>query len=346
MKVLLIGTCLLCCAQLVSAQEPLAKLDPRAAFETGDFEGAAEEFAARLEQHPDDAELAYNLALARWKSGDADGAETAAEKAAAMSKGRLRPLRDGLVGNLRFEAARAATESDLQHALELARQSKVCFAHGAASASREERAPLVRNLERALRLIAEIEKKIEEQQQQQQDQQQDQSSEDESKQDESQQEDSKDQQSKDEPSTDQKPEDPSSESESKDDQQSGQSNEDEKSQQGDPTDESEEQQQSQPEPQPGADEQESSEPRPSESEAGDEQEPPKDPSAAKESESQEQQAEQPTNPSEQPETRGRPRELSEEEAKRLLRRLQELEDQQARIREAYKRKRKPVERDW
>jgi len=130
-------------------------------YAEGDYLGAAQAFRAALAKDPDNAEIAYNLALARWRAGDAEAAETAAERAATLSDGALSHLRDGLLGTLRYAAAQAKQSEDLPAALELAERARSNFLRGALS---EAAGPaLRRNLERANLLIDEIKKQIEEQ---------------------------------------------------------------------------------------------------------------------------------------------------------------------------------------
>ena len=144
---------------------------------TGDHAQAAELLRAAAEQRPDDAELAWNLALAEWGAGNAEAAEVAAEKVATLSEGRLAPLRDGLVGNLRLEAARTALAEDPERALELAGKARDALVRAARRGSGTpafDAGANARNLERALRLIERIEEQQEQQQQEQQQQEQEQ----------------------------------------------------------------------------------------------------------------------------------------------------------------------------
>lgn len=136
----------------------------------GKFAEAVVALRAAAESAPADAELQYDLALALWRAGQAQQAEIAAEKAATLSDGALAPLRDGILGNIKMDEAHAkltGEQPDLQAALAAAEKARDHFVHGAAKpGARQE---LVRNVERALKLIADIEKKIEEQKQQQKD---------------------------------------------------------------------------------------------------------------------------------------------------------------------------------
>ena len=75
-----------------------------------------------------------DLALSLWRAGDATEAETVAEKAASLAAGRGRGYaarRDGLLGNLRYDAAQAKKAEDLKAALDLAQQAKTHYTRGA-----------------------------------------------------------------------------------------------------------------------------------------------------------------------------------------------------------------------
>src|SRR5690606_35948507 len=121
--------------------------------------------------------LHFNLAEALWRAGDPTAAETAAEKAAALSDGQLGALRDGLLGNLRYDEARALGDLEgppaqtqtqppprpeagdpferLERAIEKVGQARQHFVQGAIALERQgagDGAALRRNLERALLL--------------------------------------------------------------------------------------------------------------------------------------------------------------------------------------------------
>jgi tetratricopeptide (TPR) repeat protein len=142
-------------------------------YRAGRYAAAVGDFREALEQTPDDPRLNYDLALACWRVGEMDAAETAAEKAAALSKGRFDARRDGILGSLRYDRARqlAADTKDqqtelqnLRQALELATQARGHFQRGALASEGERQgsgAVLVRNLERTIRLQKELEKQIE-----------------------------------------------------------------------------------------------------------------------------------------------------------------------------------------
>jgi Ca-activated chloride channel family protein len=161
-------------------------------LEQGRYEEAVAAFRRAEQADGPSAELCYNLALALWKAGRADEAETEAERAATLSDGALAPLRDGILGNLRLAAAQQRAGEDLQGALQAAEQARDHYLRGSLASGAPE---LARNLERALALIDELRKKQEEQEkqkkqdeekkeQEQQEQQQEQEQKQEQKQDE------------------------------------------------------------------------------------------------------------------------------------------------------------------
>ena len=175
-------------------------------YKEGKFQEAAVAFLQAIETEGDSAELRYNLAVALWRAGDRDGAETEAERAATLSDGRLAGLRDGVLGNLRYELAQETSGQDLAVALQLAQQARDNYLRGSLTSETPE---LYRNLERAQNLIDELERKLEEQEQeqeqeqerdQQQEQEQDEEQQDEEQQDEEQEEqEQQDQQENEEP---------------------------------------------------------------------------------------------------------------------------------------------------
>lgn len=189
-------------ATVLPAQDPL-KL-----YEEGRYMDAARALRKALEHDKDDALLNYNLALTLWRKGDADEAETAAEKAATLSEGELDALRDGILGNLRFEAALKKAQKQtkaeprskiLEAALELMVQARKHYQRGALRPGAG--VTLARNLERALRKEKDLEKQLEEQKKKEEEErkQKEQDKKDEKKKDEQ----KKDEQKKDQPKEDQ-----------------------------------------------------------------------------------------------------------------------------------------------
>ena len=130
-------------------------------------------FRKALESYPDDPKLHYNLAQALWRAGDLDAAETAAEKAATLGGPRLEGLRDGLLGNLRYDQARQMGEEKvdpkeqqgkLEAAIEKAGQARRHLQRGALALETDERgsgAQLMRNLERTIQLQKKLKKQLE-----------------------------------------------------------------------------------------------------------------------------------------------------------------------------------------
>src|SRR5690606_34496235 len=136
----------------------------------GKFAEAAEAFRAATATPPDDPELHSTLALALWRAGAAHEAEIAAEKAATLSDGAFAALRDGILGNVKFDEAKARLAGEVpdpQGARAAAERARDHFVHAAASGNAPPE--LARNLERTLALLAEIQRRIEEQEKQQQD---------------------------------------------------------------------------------------------------------------------------------------------------------------------------------
>ena len=193
-------------------------------FADGDFRGAAVAFGKQLESRRDDAALLYNLALSRWRAGELDAAEDAIDRYAAAPAGGRPDLHHGLLGNIRYreaeelvrEANGDARPSPLQSravpgADPAQKQQdpikKLEDAAGKARIARDEfvlaagdgmpTPEIARNAERALRLLRDIERQIEERKRQREEQQkqdgQDQQKNDSEKQDE-QQKDQQDQQ--------------------------------------------------------------------------------------------------------------------------------------------------------
>lgn len=152
------------------------------AYRAGRWAEAVQCFERALAAAPNSAELQWNLALARWRAGDRKGAELAVETYAALAPNARGELRDGLLGALRYDEAKELEakvdqggEPDpvatLETALQKAKDAKDCFVRGVLAAPSPE---LQRNAERTLRLIDELQKKIEEQKKQQEQQKKDQ----------------------------------------------------------------------------------------------------------------------------------------------------------------------------
>lgn len=163
-------------------------------YRDGKFAEAAAAFRAAIDRG-DSAELQWNLALASWRAGDLVAAETAAEKYAALSKNARTDLHAGLLGAVRHAEAMAlelqadqATQTPpsaaaapggeqpadalpmLEQALQKATQAKDWFVRGASAKATPE---LLRNMERSLRTIDELQKKVDELKKQREQQQKD-----------------------------------------------------------------------------------------------------------------------------------------------------------------------------
>ena len=148
--------------------------DGIALYAAGKYAEAVGAFRAALDTNPDDARLNFNLALSLWRTGDEDAAETAAEKAAALGSTTFDGLRDGILGNLRYDKARtvAAAKVDPQkefdnlgRALYFAKMARQHFQRGALKLEKRKPgsgAELLRNLERSIRLEEELTKRREE----------------------------------------------------------------------------------------------------------------------------------------------------------------------------------------
>ncbi len=318
-------------------------------YRDGKYAEAAVAFRAAIEHDGESAELQWNLALASWRAGDLATAETAAEKYAALTKDARTDLHAGLLGAVRHDEAKlmeakadavattppapdaASPPEDplplLEQALQKATAARDHFVRGAEAKATPE---LLRNLERSLRTIDELQQKIDELTKQREQQQDD-------KKEDKQDEDKKDDKQE------QKPGDDKSE---KDGEQDGEK--------------------PKPEPKPGD---KSNEPKPDEkNQNGGEEKPEPKPQDGKAKDGKPQDSEskpEPTGPPEpgkegeqKPEPKpAEPRkdapgenaegkELTSEQAQRLLEQLRELDDKQKAIRARAKSGRRAVERDW
>lgn len=348
--------------------------------------GEAAAVLRQAEGHAQESpELQYNLALASWRAGDLAAAETAIEKYAALSKASRVDLHAGLLGAVRFDEARLLEASAdaaaaggvggpagvpagapagasppspppdplplLEQALVKARQAQAHFVRGAVAA---ESAELRRNVERSLRYVAALQKKIDElkkQREEQQDQQDDEQDQDGEKDKDGEQEEGDDKQKGEESS------DPSEQGEPKpDEKQSGEQSEqpgesepsqpqesdpNAKPEQGSPGSAPEEAQPPEPQPEP-------SKPSP---------EPNKTPQPQGEAEPEPEPAPQPADekpaPQEAAPPRGdapgeltAPRELSPEQTQRLLELLQQLDGKLEGLKTRAHSRRPKVEKDW
>ena len=293
-----------------------------------EYAQAVASFRQALEVTPDDPRLNYNLALALWRIGAMEAAETAAEKAAALSQGRLDARRDGILGNIRYDQARQIADAkapparapgsgagvpeqgsgpDLQKALELVGQSKDHFLRGA-MASQPVDPVLLRNLERALVLEEELKKR----QQEQDDKQQDDQKQADQKQDDKQQDD--------------KQQDDKKQDDQKQDQ--GDEQDDKNKQKPDPKSDQDKQDEQQKEPDP-------------ESRKKDEQEPPKP-----EEGEDEKKPKKPQEAQQAPGEHDPDKELTPEQRQQLLKQLEKFEENLQKLKAARKASRPKVKKDW
>lgn len=303
-------------------------LDGLKHYAAGEYSQAVSAFRAALKDAPDDPRLNYNLALACWRVGEMDAAETAAEKAAALSKGRLDVRRDGILGNIRYDQARAIADAkpappsqpvpgakapapsagpDLQKALDLLGQAKNHYLR-AASASQPADKILLRNFERAIRFEEELKKRKEKQDQE------DQQKDDQKKNDKQDQKDDKDKQ------PDDKKNDKKNDDEKKDEQKK-----DEKKQPDDQKDEQKDKEQPEPEPEPKKDEKKAPKP---------------------EADQDEEKPHKPQKPQQAPGEHDPNKQLTPEQRRQLLKRLEEFEKKLLELKAARRASRPKVKKDW
>jgi tetratricopeptide (TPR) repeat protein len=315
-------------------------------YAEGKFAEAAAAFRAAIEHDGDAADLQWNLALASWRAGDLAAAETAAEKYAALAKHARTDLHRGMLGAVRHGEAQALeAEADallqgaggppatagepeaappdplplLEQALAKARQAKDHFVAAAAAKATPE---LLRNTERTLRYVDELQKKVDELKQQREQKDDDKQQDEQDKKDEKQ--DEKDENNE--------------KGEKKDDPSDPQQDPQDKQDQGDPG-----------EPEPG-DGQEPPEPQPQPKDGEPEPKAPEDPQ-----DKDEPQPGAPEPPSEakpEPPRHDAPgeavegKELTPEQAQRLLEQLKQLDGKLQQLRQGSKTGRRPVGRDW
>ena len=332
-------------------------------YREGRFQEAAAAFEAAISSEGDSAELQYNLALARWRGGDLGSAEIAVEKYVAMAGDARTDLHAGVLGAVRFDEAKAleakadaliagagnagpqqvptqppvpqaqqpAQPEDplplLEQALVKAVQAKDHFVRGAVAVASPE---LQRNTERTLRYLAELQKKIDELKKQREEQEKDDEQKPDDKNDTKDDKDKKDEEKKDEQKKDEKQQD--------DKKQEGEKKPDEQPKEGEG--------ESKPEPKPGEQEPEPKKPdeqgKPQEGKP-EEQKPP-EPKPGEEQKDGKPEQQKPRNDAPGEVEEGK--ELSPEQAQRVLDELKKLDAQLQAYRARAKSGRKPVERDW
>ena len=336
-------------------------------YREGRYAEAQAAFTRALADAPGSAELQWNLALAAWRAGDLITAETAAEKYAAASREAVAGRHRGMLGAIRYaEAAECERQADaaltagppapglgdaapadpmplLERGVQKALEAKDHFVRAVQADPTVE---LVRNTERAISKLEELKEKLEElAQQRQQDPQregqdgdpsdQEQGDQQQGDQDQSgdPQEQSGDRKEGGEPEQGEQQEDPAGEGEPREQTKPG---EGEATEPPEPEPEPESAEQA-PQPQPGEQPgEEASDPTPSPQQGEDDQAGRMD---APEPE--------PADPrTDAPGEGGVGRELSPEQAKRLLDRLKQLEQEMKQARARARVRRKSVERDW
>lgn len=211
-------------------------------FAAGKYAEAAAAFRDAIASEGDSAELQWNLALASLRADELAAAEVAAEKYAAADRGARVDLHAGLLGAVRHAEAQALANQALallagggqpptapptaapgqgaepppdplpllEQALAKCKQGRDHFVRGAAALPSAE---LQRNIERALRLIAGLEKQIEELKKQREQQKKNEPDQNQDPQKEQKQDDNKDDNK---PDDQQKPEQPPKPDEAKD----------------------------------------------------------------------------------------------------------------------------------
>ena len=306
-------------------------------YQQGKYDEAVKAFRQDTEQHPEAAAAQYNLALSLWRKGELLAAEEAIERYAAMAGGGRGELHHGMLGNLRYEEAKAleamgdapptkpAPPSSPQpgqaaakpaeqpspsqiydQAIDKAKAAKSEFMRAiAASATAAE---VARNTQRSLQLIAELTKKRDEAKKREEEQKKEDDKKDSDKKDDKQ--DDKQDDKKDDKQDDKQ--DDKKDGDKKDDKKDGDKKDGDK-QDGE---------------KPG---EERPEPKPEEPKPGEQQPPPKPEKAEPRNDA----------PGEQPHG-----ELSQEQKQRILSQLQQLDQQLQKIRMISRPKPKSGERDW
>lgn len=159
-------------------------------FDEGRFDAAFSAWRQLAAEAKDQPERQYNLALAAWRAGELDAARDAIERYAALARTPRTDLHRGLLGAIAFDEAKAKAAladadpaqapKSLAEALAKATAAREHFVRGALAGGGAE---LRRNAERALRLEEELQKRIDELQNQAQEQQPQQQNQDRSPQD-------------------------------------------------------------------------------------------------------------------------------------------------------------------
>lgn len=339
-------------------------------YKDGRYPEAVAAFRAALASDGESAELQYNLALANWRAGQLADAETAVEKYAALAGDARTDLHAGVLGALRFDEAKAlekqadtllaaggqaapgapaaAKPEDplavLEQAQQKAVQAKDHFVRGATAATSPE---LLRNTERTLRYLDELQKKIDELKKQREQQEKDQEQKDGDK---------KDGKDKDDKDKDDKKDDKKQDQQKQDDQQKSDEQKSDEQKSGESKDENSKPSEgkegdSKPEPKPDSKpgEQEQGEPKPDAGKPEEQKSPEQKPAAEKPEPKPDDK--QPPAADQKPRTDApgevqEGKELSPEQSQRLLDSLQNLDQKLKEYRARAKSGRRAVERDW
>jgi len=356
-------------------------------YQAGDFAAAAEAFRAATAARPDAADLWYDLALSEWRRGQLPAAEDAAERYASTPGGGRVDLHRGLLGNIRYSEAEAlgqqaeappqpqpqkqpsqpaagaaappAPPADpvalLEQAVAKAKAARDEFVRAAAAPTAG--AEVARNTERALKLLADLEKKLEEakkrrDEQQKQDQKNDQKDKNDKSDKDQDNKDKKDQQQKDEQKDQQK---------QKDQQQQQQKDQKDKKD-NDQQDQQPKEGEARPEPKQPDPKEQKDKPKAQQAQQQDQQQQdhqqkdqqqqqePKDGEARPEpkpEDGKDGKEPKPAQPrSDAPGEQQQVTELSPEQKLRLIEELQKLDGELRKLRAAARTSKKPVERDW
>lgn len=374
---------LLCLCLSLAPQDPTAGVRQ---YEQGEFAAAAETFRQAVTALPESAPLLYDLALAEWRAGNLSAAEDAIERYAAAPGGGRIDLHRGLLGNIRYTEATKLAESaaappsppttspvpgtpatppvasdpvqQLQQAVDKAKAARDEFVRAASSP--RAGAEVLRNTERALRLLADLEKKLEEakkQQEQQKGDGKDQRNDKNDKSDKNDKNDKQDQQQKSDQSDDKQDQKQQQDQQQKQDQQRQDGKQDEKSDKQQQPDDKQNQQSGDARPEPKQEpQQEPKQPDPKqdpkqepqdaapEPKAGDEQKRP-EPKGA-DDKGDKNAAGEPQPRSDAPGEQVQAGVLSPEQKQRLLDQLLQLDERLRKLRAAARTGKKPVERDW
>jgi hypothetical protein len=109
---------------------------------------------------PESPEVHYNLALAEWRAGDLAAAETAIEKYAALAAPPRIELHRGMLGAIRYAEAERILAADSPDLAAARKSAELALEHFVRAAIAWPSPELGRNTERALRLLAELAKRM------------------------------------------------------------------------------------------------------------------------------------------------------------------------------------------